>query len=108
MLAGLNHFVDPGFYYPLIPSYLQAPQAINIIAGLAEVLLGLGLISPKTRKVAVFGIIAMLVAFIPSHVFFIEKGSCLQNSLCVAPWLGWLRILLVHPILILWAWWHRR
>lgn len=107
MLAGLNHFVDPGFYYPLIPSYLPEPEAINLVAGISELVLGLGLIIPRTRRMAAYGIITMLVAFVPSHVFFIQEGNCIQNSLCVPNWVGWLRLIVVHPLLILWAFWHR-
>ena len=49
-------------------------------------------------------IIVLLIFFIPSHVYFIKIGSCVPNGLCVNPIIGWLRLVIVHPILILWAW----
>ena len=103
-VAGINHFVNPEFYYPLIPDYFVFPEMINILSGLAEILLGLGLLSSKTRKISAYLIITMLIAFIPSHVYFIQIGSCIDGGLCVAKWLGWVRLVLVHPILLFWVW----
>jgi uncharacterized membrane protein len=104
-IAGVNHFINPEFYYPLIPDYLPWKAAINLISGVAEIGLGLFLLIPVTRKIACFALMAMLVAFIPSHVYFISIGSCVDGGLCVAPWIGWLRLLVIHPILIFGIWW---
>ena len=101
-LAGLNHFLIPGFYIPLIPDYMAFPNMINVGAGLAEIMLASSLILPHIRRTASYLIILMLLAFIPSHVFFIQEGSCL-GLLCVPTWVGWVRLLLVHPFLIVWA-----
>jgi len=104
LFAGLNHFINPEFYFGLIPDYLPAPQWINYLAGFAEVALALAVIFQASRKLAIKGIIVMLIAFIPSHVYFIQIGSCVEDTLCVAPWMAWLRLLVVHPLLIWWAW----
>lgn len=107
IMAGLNHFVSPDFYYPLIPDYLGFPKGINILSGGIELLFGVGLLVAKTRSLAVYGIILMLLAFIPSHVYFIQIGSCINEGLCVPEWVGWIRLILVHPLLIFWAWSNR-
>ncbi|MEM6643383.1 MAG: hypothetical protein AAF616_10415 [Bacteroidota bacterium] len=104
VLAGINHFINPEFYYPLIPEYFRYPIAINFLSGVAEVTLGLGLLWSKTRKVSAYLIIAMLFAFIPSHIYFIEIGGCIDEGLCAAPWVGWVRLLIIHPLLMYWAW----
>ncbi|TDQ19231.1 putative membrane protein [Algoriphagus boseongensis] len=105
-VAGINHFVNPEFYLPLIPDYFPFPSAINLGSGILEVALGLGvLVSPKTRKMASWGIVILLIAFIPSHVYFIQIGSCVQEGLCVPEWVGWVRLVVVHPLLIFWAIW---
>lgn len=105
-LAGVNHFINPDFYLPLIPPYLPYPEAINYISGGLESLFGLLLLSPKYGNQAARGIIFLLVLFIPSHVYFIMAGCCVENGLCVPNWVGWLRLILIHPLLIGWAWWH--
>ncbi|OEK04639.1 DoxX family protein [Roseivirga misakiensis] len=108
MFAGANHFISPEFYYPLIPDYLPWTKAINVISGLAEILLALGLLFKPTRKLSAMLIIAMLIAFLPAHVYFIELGGCVHEGLCVPAWVAWVRLLVIHPILIAWAWWHRK
>jgi uncharacterized membrane protein len=104
MVAGLNHFIDPGSYYPLIPRYLPFPEFINIFSGIVEVTFAVGLIFLKYQKISAWGIILMLIAFIPAHVYFIQIGSCVPDGLCVPEWGGWVRLIVVHPILIGWAW----
>ena len=103
-IAGINHFINPGFYYDLIPKYLGDPVIINIIAGAMELLLGIGLLVPMTRKLSAYGIIGMLTIFILSHVYFVQIGSCIEGGLCVPEWMGWFRLVLIHPLLMYWAW----
>jgi len=105
VFAGLNHFLNPEFYYPLIPDYLaELSGFINSFSGVVEIGFGTLLLFPKSRKRAAYGIIFMLIAFIPSHTYFIEVGSCIDDGLCVPEWVGWLRLIAIHPLLIWWAW----
>ncbi|MEQ8240585.1 MAG: hypothetical protein RIA69_15300 [Cyclobacteriaceae bacterium] len=104
--AGANHFINPDFYFDLIPDYLPWHGAINLISGIVEMILGLMLLTSKYRKWAAFGIMLLLVAFIPSHIYFITEGNCV-DALCVPAWVGWGRLLVIHPLLIAWAYNHR-
>jgi len=101
--AGLNHFINPEFYIKLIPHYLPFPEIINGVSGVLELVLAIGIIFKRSRSTAVKGLVILLVLFIPSHVFFISEGSCIKNSLCVHPIIAWLRLIVVHPLLIFWA-----
>ncbi len=103
--AGLNHFIAPHFYLDLIPPFFSQPELVNLLAGIAELLLGLGIIFYPTRKRSALGVIFLLLAFIPSHVYFIQIGSCIEGGLCVPEWVGWVRLLVIHPVLIIWAYW---
>lgn len=102
--AGSYHFINPEFYYPLIPDYLPFPELINYLSGFLEVILAIGVALPKTRLLAVKAIIILLILFIPSHIFFITAGGCMSDSLCVPVWVAWIRLIIIHPLLILWAW----
>lgn len=104
--AGANHFINPAFYFPLIPDYLPFHWWINFFSGLLEIVLGLGLLSKRTQTFSSFGIIILMVLFIPAHVYFIQRGNCVE-SLCIEPWIGWARLIVIHPLLILWAFSHR-
>jgi uncharacterized membrane protein len=106
IFAGINHFLNPEFYLPLIPDYFSNAEFINVLAGLAEIFLGIGLLIKKVRRLAIIGIVLMLLAFIPSHVYFIQKGSCIDGGLCVSNWIGWIRLVIIHPILIAWPLWY--
>lgn len=105
-VAGGNHFVNPEFYYPLIPEFLGYPVLINIISGIVELLFSLGLIFGVTRKASAWGILLMLVAFIPSHIYFIQLDGCVDGGLCTGLLIAWVRLIIIHPLLIGWAYWH--
>ena len=103
ILAGINHFMKPEGYLGLIPEYLPFHELLNILAGIFEVAFGMGLLFPKTRHLAAWGIILMLIAFIPAHIYFIQLNSCIENGICLPPWTGWFRLLIIHPVLFSWA-----
>ena len=102
-VAGANHFINPDFYLPLIPDYLPEKSIINVLAGVIEIVLALALLSEKYQRPAAISLIIMLIAFIPSHIYFIQIGSCISEGLCVSPTVAWLRLLLIHPLLIWWS-----
>ena len=108
LAAGINHFINPEFYLPLIPGYLPCHELINLVSGCIEIVLAAALLFNKTQRIASFAIIAMLLAFIPSHIYFIQINSCIPSELCVATWIGWIRLVIVHPLLIYWAWSNRK
>lgn len=106
--AGVYHFVNPAFYTPLIPPYFESvvsASTINLLAGISEVLLGIGVLLPRYRNMSCYGIIAMLIAFIPSHWYMIQQGTFQLGFVEITPTIAWLRLLVVHPILMLWPWW---
>jgi uncharacterized membrane protein len=98
--AGINHFVNPAFYLPLIPPYFPFPETINIVSGVLEIVAGGLLLFPTYRAWGGWLIVAMMLAFIPSHVYFIQMGNCIPDGLCVPAWVGWARLLVIHPLLI--------
>lgn len=109
LFGGFNHFKDPSFYIPLIPPYLSSwAVELNLISGFAEIILGLLLIPKQTRKWAGWGIVLMLLAFIPSHIYFIERGNFSLGSITMTPLISWIRLLVFQPLFILWALWVTR
>lgn len=109
IFGGYNHFNNPSFYIPLIPPYLSTwAVELNLISGFAEIILGILLIPTQTRKWAGFGIVLMLIAFIPSHIYFIERGNFALGSFTMSPLISWIRLLVFQPLLILWALWVSR
>lgn len=107
VFAGIYHFINPSFYLPLIPDYIPFKNVVNIVSGLVEVALGLCLLLPAFRKWAAMALILLMIAFIPAHVHFIQLGSCIDGGLCAPSWIGWARLLVIHPLLIFWIYKNR-
>lgn len=109
ILGGYNHFNNPSFYIPLIPPYLSKwAVELNLMAGFFEIAFGFLLIPKQTRKWAGWGIVLMLLAFIPSHIYFIERGIFSLGSFTMTPMISWIRLLVFQPLFILWALWVSR
>jgi len=108
IIAGINHFRNPAAYYRIIPGYLPNAYLINIVSGIAEIGLAILLIFPLTRKIAAYGIIIMLVAFIPAHIEMIQKGWCINSNYCLPAWATWVRLFPLQFLLIWWAWSNRK
>ena len=66
--AGVNHFLSPEFYLPIMPPYLPWHAELVFLSGVAEVLIGIGLLIPATRVLAAWGAIALLVAVFPANI----------------------------------------
>ncbi len=103
-MAGVNHFWHPAFYLHIIPPYFPFPKAVNYISGALELILGLLLIFPSMRYFGAIGIIILLILFIPAHIYTIQI-ACPADTNCNNLWLALIRLIVVQPILIAWAWW---
>jgi uncharacterized membrane protein len=104
--AGLNHFLDPDPYVAMTPDALPAPLALVYISGVAEILGGLGLILERTRKLAAWGLVALLLAVFPANVNMAVNDLPLGGRDLPA-WALWARLPL-QAVLIAWAWWYTR
>lgn len=101
--SGVNHFIKPEGYKKIIPPYIHFHSLLNYAAGFIEIGLALLLLIPQTRKFACTMIILMLIAFIPAHIYMLETGWCV-NEKCLPQWVIWIRLLVLQPLLIYWAW----
>jgi uncharacterized membrane protein len=98
--AGANHFLNPAFYLAIIPPALPWKPAVNAASGLAEILLGVALLHPRTRRAAAWGLIALLVAVFPANVYHYSSGGA---GMDIPPLALLLRLPLQVPLLY-WAW----
>jgi uncharacterized membrane protein len=99
-LAGFNHLMNPAFYLRIIPPDLPGPGWLNLVSGLAEIVLGVFLLAePRVRALAAWGLVALLVAVFPANVY-----AALAN-VGDAGALAWVR-LPFQALFIVWAWWY--
>ena len=66
--AGLNHFVNTDFYVGIMPPQLPWHRELVYISGAIEVLLGVLLLMPRYRRIAAWGLVALLVAVFPANL----------------------------------------
>lgn len=72
ILGGINHFVNPKVYRPLMPDYLPAHHELILASGVAELLAGAGSMLPATRRRAGLLSIATLVGVFPANVWMVQ------------------------------------
>ncbi len=99
ILAGLMHFIKPKVYLRIMPRYLPAHKAMVFWSGVAEVLLGIGLLWVATRNIAVYGIIAILGVFLMVHFHMLSSEKAAAG---IPKWILLLRIPLQF-FLMYWA-----
>jgi len=102
--AGINHFVDPGFYVPMMPDYLPWHLELVYLSGITEALLGVLLIVPRTSRWAAWGLIALLLAIFPANINMALHPEQFDWATPIALYLR----LPMQAVLIAWAWWYTR
>jgi uncharacterized membrane protein len=96
--GGVNHFIKPEMYVAFIPDFLPN-QFTNYLFGVLEIVCGVGVFIPPFRGWATLGILAMMLIFLPLHVWdvFREKPAIGKHE--------WALVRLPFQFLfIAWAW----
>jgi uncharacterized membrane protein len=111
VVAGTMHFVVPQVYVQVVPPSLSRPLALVYLSGIAEIVLGLGVLVPRTRRLAAWGLVLLLLAVFPANVYMATHDVVLEG---VPEWASepsdaatWAR-LPFQGVLLLWAWWYTR
>ena len=61
VLIGTQHFAQPELFNAIVPDYLGWPSFWNYTSGAMEILFGLGMLIPKTRKYAAQLLVALVL-----------------------------------------------
>ena len=98
ILGGVNHFLTPEIYYPFIPDFLPLAGS-NYLAGVLEIILGIGIFIPAYRHYFALGILGLMVFFLPLHIWDIFRShpAIGSHSLAVVR-------LPIQGVFIFWAW----
>lgn len=103
VVAGSLHFIKTGAYLRVMPPYIPWHLAMVRFSGACEILGGLGLLVSRTRRMAAWGLIALLIAVFPANLYMATNPWDAGASSIPAA-LRWLR-LPVQGLLILWLLW---
>lgn len=66
--GGMQHFIKPDFYLPFVPSFLPFAKPIVYISGVLEIVFGVAYFIPKLRLIGAWGILILMLAFLPIHL----------------------------------------
>ena len=99
VLAGSWHFAHPAPYLRIMAPQLPHPLALVYVSGAAEVLGGLGLLPARTRRLAGWGLLALLLAVFPANLYM----ALAHAQLGIPGWVAWGRLPLQLPLLW-WTW----
>jgi uncharacterized membrane protein len=102
--AGVNHFRSTRMYESIMPDYLPAHHALVVLSGVAEIVGGLGVMIPQTRRAAAWGLVGMLVAVMPANVWMVQHPERYPG---IPVWALWVRLPL-QGVLVWWAWRYTR
>ena len=100
--AGFNHIANPAFYLAIIPPELPNPEWLNLASGLAEIVLGVFLLEPRTRVIAAWGVIALLIAVFPANLYAAAHKLGTDNVVLHDARLAF------QVVFVAWAWWYTR
>ena len=99
--AGVNHFASPRFYEAMVPPALQKEAGRVVkVSGVAEVIGGLGVLLPWTRRLSGFGLVAILAAVFPANLYMARTPERFKKF---PRWALWARLPL-QPLMMVWAW----
>jgi uncharacterized membrane protein len=87
----------------MMPPWLPAHRELIFLSGLAEVVLGVAVLVPRLRRMAAWGIIALLIAIFPANLHIALHDVPLFGAAQGAGIWNWVR-LPFQAVLIAWAW----
>jgi uncharacterized membrane protein len=104
--VGISHFVAPAPFVAIVPRWLPSPELLVYVSGACEVAGGLGLLHPRTRVPAAWGLFALYLAVFPANVNMAIHGIS-PTGTPVPAWAAWGR-LPFQLVFLAWAWWLTR
>lgn len=106
--AGLAHVIVPEAFIAYYPTYLPWPTLAIFASAIVEWGLAALLWSRRTQRMAWYGIAALMVVYVPVHIYVVTDHSLIVNAPVEIPlWLAWVR-LPWQFVLVGWAWWMGR
>ena len=99
IFAGSQHFAQPAVFLPFVPPFLPYRPVFVPLSGIVEIALGIAVLVPRFRRIGGWGILMLMIVFLPLHIADVFREH---------PAIGSHRAALVRLplqfVLILWAW----
>ena len=66
---GIDHFINPNFYLSIMPPSFPLHLEAVYISGFFEIIGGIGVFIHRFRKIAGWGLFALLIAVYPANIY---------------------------------------
>lgn len=98
VVAGFFHFRATKTYLKIMPPYILSARSVVLLSGIIEMVLGFMVLNEETQTIAAWAIIAMLIVFLPVHVYMLQNE---EASLKLPKWV----LILRFPIQLALMYW---
>ena len=106
IIVGIKHFVDIEYFVSIVPNYISWKKEAVFISGFFEILLGILLLFHKTRKLAAWGIIMLLIAVFPANIY-LYVSEIPRDILNISKIDALIRMPFQIPLIII-SYWHSK
>ncbi len=100
IVQGINHFVLTDLMVRIMPTYLPWHRALVLISGAVEIALGVAVFIPKARRLAGWGLLALLVAVFPANIEMAARAQDFPELPEIALWVR----LPFQAVFAYWVW----
>ena len=106
--VGILHFTNPNWFAPIVPGILGSPLFWVYVSGAAEILLGIGLVTPATRNASALATAAFLVLVYPANLNMWINNLSLGDGTSLSPQGHLIRLLAQLTAIALCLWLSRK
>jgi uncharacterized membrane protein len=100
--AGVLHFLRPRPYEAIVPPPFPKKESVAI-SGVAEVVGGLAVLHPATRRFGRWWLLGLLLAVFPANVWMATSPDQIPGAQKIPRWALWARLPL-QPLAMAWVW----
>jgi uncharacterized membrane protein len=96
LLGSIPHFIATDMEMRIMPPYVPYPRTMVLISGVFELLGGIGILIPVTRRAAGVGLFLLTIAVTPANVYMMQHAEQFN-------WPLWVHVSrLVFQVFFLW------
>lgn len=74
-IGGIAHFAATDLEMRIVPPWLPEPRLMVLVSGVFELLGAMGLLLPRTRQAAGYGLMLLTVAVTPANIYMWQQAS---------------------------------
>ena len=101
---GIKHFTNVDWFMQIMHPYIPFHKELIYLSGIFEILFGVMLLFKKTRFLAGWGLILLLIAVFPANIYLAQTNGAAMGTSAVIAW-GRLPF---QAVFISLAYWHSK